>query len=71
MATNRQEVYQTGGGVNKAPLVSPVDEATLLVMNKITANGFNNCYDDDKIDGIDAVNYIEEIEVSPVVSIKQ
>jgi len=29
-AINRQEVYQTGGGLNMAPLVSPVDKATLL-----------------------------------------
>lgn len=82
MAKNKQDVYQTGGGLNKAPLVSPVDEATLLVMNKTTVNGLNNNYDDDRIKEIinedDVVctkeidvSYIEEIEVTFAVSINK
>lgn len=56
MATNRKELYQTGGGVNKAPLVSPLDEATLLVMNYVTVNGLNNSYDDDFIKETSIIN---------------
>lgn len=49
MGTNGQKLHQTGGGVNKDSLVSPGEEATLLVINTITVNGLNNCYNDDYI----------------------
>lgn len=49
MVTNRRKLNQTGGDVNKAPLVSTVNEVILLVINNMTVNDLNHCYDDDYI----------------------
>lgn len=70
-AANRQETYKTGGGkISMSCSISPIDEATILVMNNKTVKGLLNQYDDDSIkescNDID-VELIEHFEFDDVI----